>query len=83
VRVPVIPGVNDGAREMRAIGALAGSLPSVARIELLPYHRIGVEKYGRIAREYSLPELRPPSPEQITALAQLLRQDSELPIQAG
>jgi pyruvate formate lyase activating enzyme len=82
VRVPVIPGVNDGAGELRAIGALAAELPSVARIELLPYHRIGVEKYGRIAREYSLPEVRPPSQEQIAALAQKLQQDCALPVEA-
>jgi pyruvate formate lyase activating enzyme len=80
VRVPVIPGINDGARELRAVGALVATLPSVVRVELLPYHRIGVEKYGRIAREYSLPELRPPSQEQMAALAQILQQDSGLPV---
>jgi pyruvate formate lyase activating enzyme len=83
VRVPVIPGVNDENGEMRAIGALAAELPSVVRIALLPYHRIGVEKYGRIAREYSLPELQPPSQEQIAALAQMLRQNFGLPVEAG
>jgi pyruvate formate lyase activating enzyme len=80
VRVPVIPGINDGAGELRAIGALVATMPSVVRVELLPYHRIGVEKYGRIAREYSLPELRPPSQEQMAALAQILQQDSGLPV---
>jgi pyruvate formate lyase activating enzyme len=80
LRVPVIPGVNDGAGELRAIGALVATMPSVVRVELLPYHRIGVEKYGRIAREYSLPELRPPSQEQMAALAQILQQDSGLPV---
>jgi pyruvate formate lyase activating enzyme len=83
VRVPVIPGVNDGDEEMRAIGALVASLPSVVRVELLPYHRIGVEKYGRMAREYSLPEVQPPSPEQIMALALILQQESGLPVEAG
>jgi pyruvate formate lyase activating enzyme len=83
VRVPVIPGINDGARELRAVGALVATLPSVVRVELLPYHRIGVEKYGRIAREYSLPELRPPSQEQMAVLAQILQQDSGLQVGVG
>jgi pyruvate formate lyase activating enzyme len=83
VRVPVIPGINDGARELRAVGALVATLPSVVRVELLPYHRIGVEKYGRIAREYSLPELRPPSQEQMAVLAQILQQDSGFQVGVG
>ena len=75
LRMPVIPGINDGADAIRAIGALAAQLPSVERVELLPYHRIGVEKYGRIARPYSLPETRPPSQEQIAAVSRILQQD--------
>lgn len=81
VRVPVIPGINDGAEEMRAIGALAASLPSVEWVELLPYHRIGVEKYGRIARAYALPELRPPSQEQMASISRALERDSGLRVE--
>jgi len=74
LRVPVIPGANDSAEDIRAIGALAADLPSVVRVELLPYHRIGIEKYGRLDRQYSLPEVRPPSPEQMAELSRILRE---------
>jgi pyruvate formate lyase activating enzyme len=83
LRVPIIPGVNDSDEEIRALGALAASLPSLLRIELLPYHRIGVEKYGRIARQYSLPEIRPPSHDLIAAISLLLHQHSGLLVEVG
>jgi pyruvate formate lyase activating enzyme len=82
LRIPVIPGINDGAEGMRAIGALAADLPSVVHVELLPYHRIGVEKYGRIAREYSLPEILPPSQEHLAELAESLRKGFGLQVEA-
>jgi pyruvate formate lyase activating enzyme len=83
LRAPVIPGANDSPDEMRSIGALAATLHSVVRVELLPYHRIGVEKYGRMAREYSLPEVQPPSQDRITALAQIVQHESGLLVEAG
>jgi pyruvate formate lyase activating enzyme len=78
LRVPVIPGINDGTDNIRAIGSLAAHLPSVMWIELLPYHRIGVEKYGRIARPYSLPEIHPPSQERIAAISRILQEHAGL-----
>jgi pyruvate formate lyase activating enzyme len=83
LRVPVIPGINDGVDEIRAIGALAADLPSVRRVELLPYHRIGVEKYGRIARAYSLPDVQPPSTEKIAAISRIFQQDFGLLVEVS
>jgi pyruvate formate lyase activating enzyme len=81
LRVPVIPGINDGADNIRSIGAFAAHLPSLDRVELLPYHRIGVEKYGRIARPYSLPEADPPSQERMARVSQILQLESGLSVE--
>ena len=67
VRLPVIPGANDDDAN---VGQLAGLMQDLGlrRLDLLPYHRIGTEKYVRLGREYSLPELQPPSTEQLERL---------------
>lgn len=53
VRMPVIPGVNDDARNVEAIAALAVA-NGVTRIDLLPYHTAGLAKYERLGRHYPL-----------------------------
>jgi pyruvate formate lyase activating enzyme len=81
LRVPVIPGINDGADNLRAIGALAAGLPSAVRVELLPYHRIGVEKYSRVDRQYLLPDIPSPSTEQMAERARVLREEYGLQVE--
>ena len=57
VRIPVIPGVNADEAEMRRIATLLAPLNTVG-VELLPYHRLGVNKFlalGREGRSFSVP----------------------------
>jgi pyruvate formate lyase activating enzyme len=49
VRVPVLPGVNDGAVNIAATIEFLRSV-GVSRVDLLTYHETGVEKYRRIDR---------------------------------
>ena len=56
VRIPVVPGVNDGAADVRAACDYLAKLAKLrlTRVELLPYHRAGTEKYRRLGREYAM-----------------------------
>ena len=69
IRVPIIPGVNDSAGEVGAVAEFIASLPAVQQVNLLPYHRIGMHKFQRLGQEYRLPELAPPSAEQMGTVA--------------
>lgn len=60
VRVPLVPAVNDDDENIRAIGMLTASL-GLPRIDVLPYHRAGAARYGRLNREYRLSDVQPPS----------------------
>lgn len=66
LRVPVIPQVNDDEENIRQIAALARGLPSIERIDLLAYHRIGNNKYDRLDRPNPMPETVPPSPDRLS-----------------
>lgn len=50
VRTPVIPGVNDSEEDIAAILRFLEPYPQ-ARYELLPYHRLGTQKYHFLGRE--------------------------------
>jgi pyruvate formate lyase activating enzyme len=72
LRVPIVPGVNDDEQSMREIATFVAELPALEGVDLLPYHAIGREKYGRLGRTYALPETPPPSKERIEQLRRLL-----------
>jgi len=66
IRVPVVPGFNDTPDEISEIASFAATLPGVKRIHLLPYHRLGQEKYEGLGMEYYFSGVEPMS--QDTAL---------------
>lgn len=68
VRVPVIPTFNDTAEEIRAIAKFAAKLPKVMHLHLLPYHRLGRDKYIGLGRDYMLDNIEPIPSEKINAL---------------
>ncbi len=59
VRVPLIPGYNDSDGHLRELGAFLSGLGRVDAVELLPYHRLGIPKYGSLGREYALSHIEP------------------------
>lgn len=59
IRVPVVPTFNASEEEIGAIAAFAASL-GVRELHLLPYHRIGSDKYAGLGREYTMAHVRPP-----------------------
>jgi pyruvate formate lyase activating enzyme len=73
LRVPIIPGINDDAENIRQIGTFAAALPHLKRVDILPYHRAAAEKYNRLNKIYGLPETRPPSDEKMAEITQILR----------
>ncbi len=68
IRVPVIPGFNDTPAEIADIARFTNTLYGVRDLHLLPYHRLGQDKYAGIGRDYTLPDILPPSNEHMLAL---------------
>ena len=68
IRTPVIPTFNDTEAEITAIAEFAKSLDGVSEMHLLPYHRIGSDKYAGLGRQYSMAHISPPSKEKMQSL---------------
>ena len=73
IRVPVIPTFNATKEEILAIARFADSLPGVERMHLLPYHRLGMDKYARLGREYGLSGIAPPPAGLVEGFCELVR----------
>lgn len=68
VRVPVIPGFNDTPEEIGDIAKFTQNLETVREIHLLPYHRLGYDKYIGLGREYSMGDAKLLEQEKIHTL---------------
>jgi len=84
VRIPMIPGVNDSDENLSQTAEFCKSMKKLKEIELLSYHRLGMETYKNLGMDYPLKELIPPSPERILERAVFLRgQDPGVPVRVG
>ena len=72
VRVPIIPGVNDDGANLEALSGFLSPL-GLRDIDLLPYHRIGSDKYHRLGLPYRMEGVDPPTAEQMETIATHLR----------
>ncbi len=59
LRCPIIPGVNDTDEHFKGIADTANSLCNIMRIEIAPYHELGISKsmrLGEAVKTFSVPE---------------------------
>lgn len=83
IRVPVIPGFNDSVEEIQDIARFASTLPGVNKIHLLPYHRLGQDKYEGLGRPYLMDGVEPPLPEHMDLLKKAVHGVCALDCQIG
>ena len=83
IRVPVIPSFNDTVEEIRGIAEFADTLPGVEELHLLPYHRLGQDKYEGLGRKYLMDGMLPPEPEKMKTLKMAAESVSSLQVQIG
>lgn len=59
VRHVVVPGLTDSPEHLTSLGDYIASLPQVEKVELLPYHTLGVHKYQTLGIPYALEGVPP------------------------
>lgn len=65
-RVPLVPGINDSEEELNAyVRFFAERTEKFREVHILPYHKIGSDKYRRLEMDYPLGSILEPSQEQI------------------
>lgn len=72
VRMPLIPGINDDKENIVASAIFLASLPELEGVELMPYHKIGQEKYQSLGMKYQLDDVLPPSRQKIEEVERIL-----------
>jgi pyruvate formate lyase activating enzyme len=68
VSFPIIPGISDDEKNVTRIAQFIQPLPNIKQVNLLPYHRAGIEKYKNLGKPYRLNRIKPPSDQRIKSI---------------
>ena len=68
ISFPIIPGINDDDKNVTRTAKFISSLPNIQQVNLLPYHRAGIEKYKNLGKPYKLDKIQPPSNQRVKSV---------------
>ena len=72
IRHVLVPGVTDDEESLARLGEFISTLDNVDRVEVLPYHSLGVAKWDKLGLKYTLKDTRSPSPEAVKRAEELI-----------
>ena len=77
VRHVVVPDINDTPEDMEALNVFMKKIRFVDKVELLGYHTMAVEKYGKLGITYRLKGVPPMDSAKLMELQKLIRKPAE------
>ena len=72
VRHVLVPEWTDFDADLRAMRAFLDTLHNVERVEVLPYHTMGLFKWEKLGIPYPLPGITPPAKERVANAEEIL-----------
>lgn len=72
IRHVLVPGLTDDEAGLKQMGEFIASLKTVERVEVLPYHTLGVFKWKQLGIPYPLDGVPTPTDEAVRRAQQLL-----------
>jgi pyruvate formate lyase activating enzyme len=78
VRHVLVPTVTDDSEDLEQLGEFIGTLNNIHKIEILPYHKLGVYKWETLGLEYPLKDIEPPDEDKVDYAYSLLIQHCKI-----
>lgn len=72
IRHVLVPGITTEEDELYRLRSFLDTLKTVERVEVLPYHTLGVFKWKELGIPYQLEDVDPPTKEQIDRAKEIL-----------
>mgnify|MGYP000756243781 FL=1 len=74
LRYVLVPGYSSFKEDIEALGKHFKDYQMIQRIEILPYHTLGVHKYEAMNLEYKLSDVKQNTPEQLEEAKRIFQQ---------
>lgn len=78
LRYVLVPGYSDFEEDIRNLGNYFRNFKQIQRVEILPYHRLGVHKYEAMGLDYALKDVKENTPEQLRSAEKLFKEYFDL-----
>ena len=75
IRYVLVPTINDEEGDLLRLKQFINSLDNVTKIEVLPYHTLGIEKYRKLGIPYRLEGVLEPTSKQLDFVKNILEID--------
>ena len=73
LRYVLIPGLTNKPELLHAMGKYFRDFETIEKIEIQPYHKLGVHKWDALGWEYQLKDARENTPEELIAASNILK----------
>ncbi|QSS98865.1 pyruvate formate lyase-activating protein [Pontibacillus sp. ALD_SL1] len=80
VRHVLVPTRNDNPEDLIELSRFISTLSNVRKIEVLPYHKLGVYKWKNLGVPYPLEGVEPPSKEQVNEATHILHNPTNIQV---
>ena len=76
IRFVVVPGLTDAPENVANVARIVSRWKSnIERIEVLPFHNMGADKWHELGYPYTLEDTKPPKPEDVEAIREVFRKE--------
>lgn len=72
IRHVLVPGINDSEEDLSRTADFIRTLKNVRKVEVLPYHTLGVFKWEELGYRYTLKDVEPPTDESVAIAKRIL-----------
>lgn len=72
IRHVLVPGVTDHEEDLMRLSVFINTLKNVEKVEILPYHQLGVYKWEALGLKYPLAGVEPPTEENVERAKKIL-----------
>lgn len=76
IRFVVVPGLTDSPENVANVANIVSRWKSnVERVEVLPFHNMGADKWHELGYPYTLEDTKPPKPEDVEKIREVFRKE--------
>ena len=73
IRFVLVPGLTDDPEDIAKIADFAAGLHTVQRVDVLPFHQMGLYKWKQLGLRYTLQDVEPPSVDAVERACAVFR----------